>query len=169
MLGSNLGLWLNCGHRLLSPELEDSTSYQEDDDQLITTCPRCQHMQPTSGSREVLAELFCRVTLREAREALAVPYHPGPPTYDPSLLEEIEGAGSLWGVRQVLTREPAPARPTWAETMIEAMDRVEVDPHFGESPPWPLRLELWWMRRCLRWQARDGVRLDIRVPTVTSP
>jgi hypothetical protein len=37
------------------------------------------------------------------------------------------------------------------------------------AAPWPVRLDLWWMRQRLRWQARPGVRLHVYVPTGHTP
>ena len=61
-----LGMTHACGHKLLGAELVEATTYREDDDALIVTCPRpgCRFSGPARGSQEMLAELYRRVAAR---------------------------------------------------------------------------------------------------------
>lgn len=176
-----MGIRLDCGHYLIGDDLVNRTQYLEDDDRLICTCslPGCGYIQPARGSREVLAELHRQVLLNDLGQA-------GSLWAARKVLdrEPVPYAGHI----ETGTRAPASTpyvkpvgfRPkTWAEHMVDAMESraaedvvaaVRAAEDTADGPgPWLLRFDLWWMRRCLSWQARDGVRLDIRVPVVTSP
>jgi hypothetical protein len=180
---TRLGVRLLCGHTLFGDELVGAATYDEDDDQLRVSCPRpgCRYEGPVGGPRNVLAELYRRVVASTVRDAAQ------------EVNERVKRAQSLREVRAVLREQPyaghvetggrAPGgAPSLREQYLKARtvgyahDGDELPPKaVGEAmgrpdrdAPLSLKIELWWMRQRLRWHRRDGFRLHVYVPTVST-
>jgi hypothetical protein len=181
-----VGCMLPCSHMLEDDELADAIHHER------CLCgaawPQARHLGPMLLARLCQPrrpEPVAKYGALRASVQAEVPYageleygtrRPGQPEPERylRLLDDIERAGGLAEVGKALRTHTGPTGEQVQHRLVtppaDAVYRVEqfVDDWHGrpadESPPWLLRIELWWMRQRLRWAGRDGVRLHVYVP-----